>query len=76
MAIEFSGRQGHSGGLITLRCATSGGTIHYSKNGASYIAYSVPFAIALNDTVEAYDSHSGLVDGPTSFFDNTALGGP
>jgi hypothetical protein len=76
VAIEFSGRQGHSGGLITLRCATSGGTIHYSKNGASYIAYSVPFAIALNDTVEAYDSHSGLVDGPTSFFDNTALGGP
>ena len=75
VSIRFSGRQNYTAGTITLRAATSGGTIHYSKDGAAYVDYTAPFALSLDEGVEAYESAPGFTDGPVSSFDNADLSG-
>jgi hypothetical protein len=73
VSIAFSGRQGRTSGTIVLTCATPSSAIQYSLDGSGYVSYTGPFVLNLNQTVEAYATASGLADGPTSYFDNTAI---
>lgn len=71
VSFSFSGTQNLTAGTLTLLCATGGATMHYSKNGAAYVAYTVPFAVAKNDIIDAYASHASFNDSSPTTFDNT-----
>jgi hypothetical protein len=76
-SIGFTGTKGRTSGNISSYCATAGSAIFYSKNGAAFVTYTVPFSIACNsvgDTVELYATASGVAPSVHVFFDNTKLG--
>jgi hypothetical protein len=75
VSIRFSGRKGHTSGTITLVCSTPDSTIFYSLDGAAYETYIAPFALGLDQTVDAYAGAHGFADGPVSSFDNAEIVG-
>ncbi len=74
----FSGTRGQTGGNLTLTPATSGSTVHFSKNGGSDTTYTAPISLVSNDTgdtVEYWAEKTGLDDSPSAIFNNTFIGG-
>jgi hypothetical protein len=76
VTFQFAGVHHHTGGTMTLLCATAGNTIHYSVNGVEYADYSGPFGIDLDDFVEAYATADLLNPSPITFFDNSSATPP
>lgn len=71
--VEASIASGTLGSAITLSLstATGGATIHWRKNGGTWINYSGPVAMAASDILDFYATAPGLANSSTDSFQNS-----
>ena len=67
-----SGTPSRTAITVSLLCATAGSSIHYRKNGGSWVTFTgTPISLLLDtDWIEFYSSATGYNDSPTDYFDN------